>query len=40
MLLLHAWGRNGIQVIRVNDFFIYGFFGSRLKKDRMLLGFV
>ena len=37
--LKHAWGRSGIQVIRVNDFFIYGYFGSRSRKDRMLLGF-
>ena len=37
--LKHAWGRSGIQVIRVNDLFLYGFFDSRSRKDRMLLGF-
>ena len=37
--LKHVWGRSEIHVIRVNDFFIYGFFGSRLRKDKMLLGF-
>ena len=37
--LKHAWGRSGIQIIRVNDLFIYGFFGSRSREDRMLLGF-
>ena len=37
--LKHAWGRSGIQVIRVNDLYIYGFFDSRSRKDRMLLGF-
>ena len=37
--LKHTWGRSGIQTIRVNDLFIYGFFGSRSRKDRMLLGF-
>ena len=37
--LKHAWGRSGIQVIRVNDLFIYGYFWSRSRKDRMLLGF-
>ena len=37
--LKHTWGRRGIQVIRVNDLFIYGFFDSRSRKHRMLLGF-
>ena len=37
--LKHVWGRSGIQIIRVNDLFIYDFFGSRSRKDRMLLGF-
>ena len=37
--LKHAWGRSKIQVIRVNDLFIYGYFWSRSRKDRMLLGF-
>ena len=37
--LKHVWGRSGIQIIGVNDLFIYGFFGSRSRKDRMLLGF-
>ena len=34
--LKNAWGQSGIQMIRVNDLFIYGFFGSCLRKDRML----
>ena len=37
--LKHVWGRSGIQIIGVNDLFIYGFFDSRSRKDRMLLGF-
>ena len=37
--LKHAWGRSGIQVIRVNDLFLYGFFDSRSRKDRMPLSF-
>ena len=37
--LKNAWGRSRIQVIRVNYFFIYGYFGSRSRKDRILLGF-
>ena len=39
-MLKNAWGRSGIKVIQVDeDHFIYGFFWSRSKEDRTLLGF-
>ena len=37
--LKNASGRSGIKVIWVDDLFIYGFFWSRSRKDRTLLGF-
>ena len=37
--LKHAWERTGNQIIHVSDLFIYGFFGSLSRKDRMLLDF-